>query len=248
MTDIITTKLTSVKITPEMALELLSRKNPGQRRLSERRIKILMHRIMDGKWDPEAGEIKVRHDGVLLNGYHRLTAIARAGIPVKAYILTGKDSRYMDDVVTRSVADRNMISKDEAGVCNFAGQLIGIQDNDISVDVFYDLVIEHGVHKASYNSPWRCQAVWVGALAACINGHDGIGTIKRLSSATPATNLERRICVLAQQRKIESYGNGRRDTTALIFGAACGKSAEVEDVRKVLRSCYDAYIIEKSKS
>lgn len=74
-----------VTITPEIAQLWLSQ-NVANRRIREKFVTQLAKKIKEGKWQDTTDHIGFYEDGTLANGQHRLMAISRAGIPVKAKV------------------------------------------------------------------------------------------------------------------------------------------------------------------
>ena len=82
--------LTSIQdVTPEMAAAWLS-DNPHNRPLDEARVAEYAERMRSGGWVERvkggSRPIEVLDTGRLLNGQHRLTAVIRAGIPVRMWV------------------------------------------------------------------------------------------------------------------------------------------------------------------
>lgn len=71
-----------VRMTPKQAQELLDeslKKGTNVRRLSERMVERLVRDIEAGNWSPGAASIKTNSKGLLIDGQHRLAAIAKSG-------------------------------------------------------------------------------------------------------------------------------------------------------------------------
>ena len=81
-------KTTIETITPQIA-ELMLEKNTSNRSLSAKRVKALSRSISSGEWELNGDSIRFDTNGVLLDGQHRLAAIADSGISVKSLVVTG---------------------------------------------------------------------------------------------------------------------------------------------------------------
>lgn len=76
-------------ITPEIATQFLLVNNKN-RKLRDQFVDELVRKIQAGQWQPNTlDSIGFFEDGSLANGQHRLTAIARAGVPVYAKVEHG---------------------------------------------------------------------------------------------------------------------------------------------------------------
>lgn len=80
----------TVTITPEKARELLSR-NHGNRAIRATNVDYLTRQIADGRWHLTNDAIAVARSGRLLNGQHRLTAIASGKRSVPCLLLEDLD-------------------------------------------------------------------------------------------------------------------------------------------------------------
>lgn len=75
-----------VEITPELAEEWLTR-NQDNRPLSPRVVEKYAAAMKRGEWQCNGETIVFSDDGVLLQGQHRLNAIAKSGITVRSYVV-----------------------------------------------------------------------------------------------------------------------------------------------------------------
>lgn len=91
----ITTEI--VTITPDLALEWLSR-NTHNRSLREVRAQHLADAIRRGEWMLNGDAIRFAEDGTLLDGQHRLWAIAEAEIPVQSVVIHGLPRETQDTI------------------------------------------------------------------------------------------------------------------------------------------------------
>lgn len=98
-------KLTEV--TPKLAEKWLNQ-NTHNRNLREPAVMAYARDMEAGKWAENGESIKFAKDGTLLDGQHRLQAIALSGVTVKMLVVTGLDNRSqetMDDGRKRTLAD-----------------------------------------------------------------------------------------------------------------------------------------------
>ena len=101
----------TIMISPEMAgvmLEQASKSGFRNRNISDRRVRFLAHLIESGQWLDSNDCICIDTDGILLNGYHRLTAIIRTSQSIWVTIKRGMDRktfRGMDTGKKRSPGD-----------------------------------------------------------------------------------------------------------------------------------------------
>jgi hypothetical protein len=79
------------KITPDLARKYLE-KNTRNRRVSETTTQRYTRAMKEGKWKGLNGEvIRFSKNGVLLDGQHRLTSIAKSGKPMETFVMRGLD-------------------------------------------------------------------------------------------------------------------------------------------------------------
>lgn len=96
-----------VVITPDIAarwLELNTRNRP----IRERTVDAYARDIQAGRWQITGEAIKFAADGSLLDGQHRLCAVAKAGVPVPMFVVRGlrpEAQDAMDTGARRSAAD-----------------------------------------------------------------------------------------------------------------------------------------------
>jgi hypothetical protein len=100
------TKMEIVSITPEHAKWLLEHKNPHNRRVREKDVHTYSRDMANGHWRNTGEAIKFDEDGNLLDGQHRLHAIAHSGVTIDLLVITGDlDQEQMDSGVKRTMAD-----------------------------------------------------------------------------------------------------------------------------------------------
>lgn len=101
-------------VTPEMAAEWL-KSNTKNRSLSQATVNYYAAEMKAGRWELNGETIKFYENGTLKDGQHRLSAVVKAGVPVKMEVRFGvpNDSIICDRQRKRSVAD--MINIDNGG-------------------------------------------------------------------------------------------------------------------------------------
>lgn len=100
-------KIEQIDMTPALAAKLLAN-NPMNRLPSPRRVNALADAIDRGAWLCDGNPVKVAEDGTLIDGQHRLMAIAKTGKTVPAVLITGMkpEARLSTDTNRpRSLAD-----------------------------------------------------------------------------------------------------------------------------------------------
>lgn len=85
-----------VRITPTMAKEWLAERNTRNRNLRSATVAAYARDMTAGRWQNTAEPIKLSASGVLLDGQHRLAAIARSGVTVTCFVATGLDESAQD--------------------------------------------------------------------------------------------------------------------------------------------------------
>jgi hypothetical protein len=96
-----------MRITPEMACDMLKNALPN-RPISKARVRALIDDIRAGKWATNGESIILDGDLRLLDGQHRLAAIAEAGVTVSAMVVVGVELETMatiDQDTRKSAAD-----------------------------------------------------------------------------------------------------------------------------------------------
>lgn len=84
-------------ITPTIAKELLKR-NTRNRPLNIRRAKVLSEAIKRGEWELNGDTIRISDTGVVLDGQHRLYAIAESGCAVETIVVSGLPDKVFDTI------------------------------------------------------------------------------------------------------------------------------------------------------
>ncbi|MEO1036983.1 MAG: ParB N-terminal domain-containing protein [Pseudomonadota bacterium] len=88
-----------IEITPKMAMRYLETNNHN-RRLSEQSVRELTAAIKNDEWQLNGEAIKIDGEGNLLDGQHRLHAIAKSGRSVKTYVISNLDSESFKTIDT----------------------------------------------------------------------------------------------------------------------------------------------------
>ncbi|MGA5869305.1 hypothetical protein [Streptomyces cinereoruber] len=94
-------------VTPELAEKWLGQ-NTHNRNLREKAVLAYARDMEAGNWAENGESIKFAKDGTLLDGQHRLHAVALSGVSVRMLIVTGLDGQSqetMDDGRKRTLAD-----------------------------------------------------------------------------------------------------------------------------------------------
>ncbi|HEY9368355.1 hypothetical protein [Streptomyces sp.] len=94
-------------VTPDLAEKWLDQ-NTHNRNLREKAVMAYARDMEAGNWAENGEAIKFGKDGTLLDGQHRLQAIALSGATIKMLVVTGLESRTqetMDDGRKRTLAD-----------------------------------------------------------------------------------------------------------------------------------------------
>lgn len=83
--DLALGEVSLLRITPEEAKRLLGR-NANNRNLNSDRVKRLAQSLTRGEWKVNGETIKLAPDGQLLDGQHRLAAIAQSGVAIHTHV------------------------------------------------------------------------------------------------------------------------------------------------------------------
>lgn len=83
-------KIERILVTPELACEWLEKFNTDNyRKIVPNVIRRYMHDMKHGRWTENSATIAFATDGSLVDGQHRLTAIAKSGMSIWLNVLTG---------------------------------------------------------------------------------------------------------------------------------------------------------------
>ena len=145
-------KVEVVTMTPEFAKELLE-KNPRNRNLSPRNVNRLSREMANGRFRFNGDAIRIRNDGSLADGQHRLAACIDSGVSFETILMRGLDD---DDVVTidtgrsRSTGDSLSVAyglSKAALVSSSTRFLVGLATNNafpfLSVQEIYETLQLH---------------------------------------------------------------------------------------------------------
>ena len=86
-------------VSPEYAKEIL-KGNVKNRTLNARRVNALVAAIKRGEWKMNGDAVRIAKSGRLLDGQHRLSAVAQSGIAVEMLILRGLDENVFNTIDT----------------------------------------------------------------------------------------------------------------------------------------------------
>lgn len=97
-----------MSVTPEVARRWL-KENSQNRNVRQSHVDFLASEMLNGRWVTTHQGVCIAEDGVLLDGQHRLLAVAQSGVTVDIMVTTGSDKSVMpvtdQGMVTRSVGD-----------------------------------------------------------------------------------------------------------------------------------------------
>ncbi|MEU6990308.1 hypothetical protein ABZ953_06555 [Streptomyces sp. NPDC046465] len=96
-----------MEVTPDLAEKWLAQ-NTHNRNLREKAVMAYARDMESRNWAENGESIKFAKDGTLLDGQHRLQAIALSGVTVKMLVVTGLENRSqetMDDGRKRTLSD-----------------------------------------------------------------------------------------------------------------------------------------------
>jgi len=114
-----------IEITPELATMMLTA-NLGNRRIRRSGVAYLKSVIENGEWQPDLDAISFSTIR-LVNGQHRLVAIAESGITVQAWVRYGvRDElfEHFDQIIPRTLDDRIKFVEGRQDHNKFVGQLV----------------------------------------------------------------------------------------------------------------------------
>lgn len=80
---------TEVKTIDKVEADRLLNLNTSNRPVSKNNLESIKKALASGEWKENGESIKISHDGVLLDGQHRLMAISQTGIPLNTLIVSG---------------------------------------------------------------------------------------------------------------------------------------------------------------
>lgn len=128
------------EITPDVAALVVAEQNTGNRRVRKNLVQYLVSSIENGEWQSDHPQPIVFSSKRLIDGQHRLIAIANAGKTVTARVITGARDElreYIDTGISRNLEDRVAFNDDYA-INRRVAQI---------VNTFYWIVTENGTIK-----------------------------------------------------------------------------------------------------
>lgn len=164
-------------ITPEGAKDLLTR-NKDNRRLRKWWVTALANKIKRGEWIATHQGIAIAKSGRLLDGQHRLAAIAESGQAVEILLVTGVSDeafKVIDSGVKRSIGDLTGLKQKEAEVSRVAAVLATGEPSPSSQTILqvYDAGLGEVLQKLSIRATLYFSGRF-SILAACVLLLDGV--------------------------------------------------------------------------
>lgn len=187
-----------IQCTPAMAAEFL-RHNSGNRALRSSKVREIRDRIQRGQWQNTGAPVTFGKDGTLLDGQHRLAAIAAAGRTVEISILHDADKNpWVDTGTKRTVNDSIRINYDGldwvtrgvTAALNFLRELyptIGCKDSDGMAEYLKAYPDELQAVCDMLNKPpakfpyFKSAGFWAAFLVASVDGMD-LDQLRRAAS------------------------------------------------------------------
>ena len=114
-------------ITPEWAQKTLDEKNTGNRPMNKSHVKALAKEMLRGTWKVN-GDTICLNGSKLIDGQHRLAAVALSGVPITSLVVEGLPSDVFDtkDVGKRRSAADTLGTRGEQNACRLAASLVMI--------------------------------------------------------------------------------------------------------------------------
>lgn len=112
-------------ITPEWASKILAEKNAGNRPINRVHVESLAKEMLRGKWKLN-GDTICLNDERLIDGQHRLSAVALSGVTIQAFVIYGLSSDVFDtkDVGKKRSAGDTLGVIGEANASRMAAALV----------------------------------------------------------------------------------------------------------------------------
>lgn len=129
-------------ITPEMAIELLQL-NTKNRPLNQRHVETLVTEIKEGRWQLNGESIKLNGTR-LLDGQHRLTAVAMSGKPIQSLVIRGVNTDAFDTI------DLNRRRN--------GGDVLSIAGEENATGLAATLQVIHAYRTGQFNKSYRLPA------------------------------------------------------------------------------------------
>jgi len=169
------------KITPSMAITYLTL-NTDNRPMREGWVKQLSEMIKNGEWQPTHQGIAFSVNGKLLDGQHRLSAIAKSGIPVNMLVIRDLPNdafKTIDCGLKRTAADLTKLSSSSAEACRAAAAFtyhtgrfsadVLLKIYDCGFGALHEEIIAVAGKKIKFFSS---ASMRVAAVIMMMNGHD----------------------------------------------------------------------------
>ena len=115
-----------MKVSPEMATKWLE-KNIVNRRIRDYKVNAYARDMKNGDWRLNGEAIVFNKSGQLVDGQHRLNAIAKSGVTVSTLVVNevkDEDAEIFDEGITRKPADSLVMLGADSTLCN--NQIIGM--------------------------------------------------------------------------------------------------------------------------
>ena len=118
-------KANLMTITPEWAQKILNEKNAGNRPMNRIHVESLAKEMKRGAWKVNGDTICMNEDR-LIDGQHRLAAIALSGVSIQTFVVEGLASDVFDtkDVGKRRSAGDTLGVRGEQNACRLAACLV----------------------------------------------------------------------------------------------------------------------------
>jgi len=84
-----------LKVTPSVAQKILSERNPRNRKIERRQVAKYVDDMINGRWHFIGDCITFDRDGNLINGQHRLSAVAASGKAIEFMLMFGAEEESM---------------------------------------------------------------------------------------------------------------------------------------------------------
>lgn len=84
-------------ITPDAAIAMLAN-NKANRPIKRQNLAFLCDELKAGRWQINGDAIRIAPDGTLIDGQHRLTAVAQTGITITTFVVTGVNKMAFETI------------------------------------------------------------------------------------------------------------------------------------------------------
>ena len=257
-------KVVEMVITPEQAQKWLDEKFLVNRFVRSTTIDQYARAMKAGKWDLTANPIQFDKEGMILDGHHRLSAIVKAGVPVKMMVATGCDrSMYVDSGMRRNDSDRIKMSNigiDSMYTCSaiiavtklFGGNSNSkvIMQHQLNADEIIDNIslyessfrVAHNFYKTTNKKNFFSSPVLLAMIAALESG-ESVEAVSRwaeiVSTGEYDSQIKAELSVIKYREKHanEIVGRASQSDRMYLFRLACSSIehfARGEFVSKVM--------------